>query len=121
MPSLHCDHMQIGADPVLGVKHLGELPYCHRVTYRHGEGSGEGNPVGIKHRTFDYNSGERIGTIEDKEWDVVFGGCFHAVSHCGDVGIETHAGVLNVEDKGIDVSKHRLCWPANVAIETVNW
>ena len=47
----------------------------------------------------------RIRTIGDYQLFIVFGSCFHYIMHGADVGVETGAYILNVENHDVYIRK----------------
>ena len=70
------------------------------------KGAGEGEIVGVEHRPFDVVAGEGVGAVENIEGDFRFRRFLHGVEHGGFVGVEAHAGILNIEDQGVDSRQH---------------
>ena len=54
-------------------------------------------------RAFYAVSRNRIDTVEDDEFQAGVCSGFHGQSHCGNVGVEAAADVLDVENKGVQV------------------
>jgi len=120
MPVFHGDDVKVGADVIFGVEKLGELANREAVTHRQRKISDEICFVGVQHRPFHDFTAERIGTVENEESDLAFGGFLHAVSHRCRVRVKPDARVLNVEDKRVDPLEHFIRGTERFAIETMD-
>jgi len=48
-------------------------------------------------------------------------GCFfHRIRHRRRVSVEAHAGILNIEDEGVEALEHFIGRPARLAVQTEN-
>jgi len=112
--------VQVGTDFIFGVEHAGELAVGHGEADGHGEIANEIEAVGVEHGAFDDFAAKRIGAVEDEEGDFAAGGFFHGIGHGGLVGVEAYAGVLDIEDEGVDAAEHVVGEAARFAVETVN-
>ena len=65
----------------------------------------EGGVGSFQHWTVDIES-VGVGTVEHDDGDVFLGTSLHNVSQGGDVGVETHAHVLEVEQHDVDILEH---------------
>lgn len=86
----------------------------------HGEIADEIEAVRVEHGAFDDFAAERIGAVEDEEGDFAAGGFFHGIGHSGFIGVEADAGVLDIEDEGVNAAEHIVSEAAGVAVEAVN-
>jgi hypothetical protein len=50
---------------------------------------------------------KRVRPIGHKERNALGGGSLHGEPHGGNVGVEVHANVLDVEDKHVDIAQRR--------------
>src|SRR6266481_3673453 len=120
VPVFHGDDVKIGADVILGVEKLGELADRQAVPHRRWKISDEICFVGVEHRAFHDFTAERIGTVENEESDLAFGGFLHAISHRCRVRVKPDAGVLNVEDECVNALEHFIRGTERFAIETMD-
>src|SRR5205823_5194194 len=74
----------------------------------------------VEHRPGYGDAADRIGPIEDDESLAMFGRRLHRFAHRRDVGIESSADVLDVEDDGVDGFEHRRRRPPRFAVEAID-
>ena len=91
-----------------------------RHAHRHRKIADKIRAVAIEHGSFDALSSQRIGPIENVKRDVMRRRGFHRVSHRRDVGVEAHAGILNIEDERIETREHGIRRPLGFAVEAVD-
>ncbi len=65
MPVFHLDDVQIDANFIFGVEHLGEFAERHRVARGHGKISDKVELVRVENGAFDGDAVERIGAVEN--------------------------------------------------------
>jgi hypothetical protein len=106
---------------IFGVEHARHLAERHAGNDWHREICCERKAIGIEHRSFDAFAAEWVGAIENVERDVMPRGGFHRVAHRRDVSIETHAGILKIENQRVHAIQHRVGRTSCVSIQTVNW
>ena len=48
------------------------------------------------------------------------GSFFQRIGHAGNIGVESGANILNIEDQRVDALEHFIGWTARIAVQAVN-
>ena len=89
-------------DLPLFVQHPGDLADRHPGPDRDRVDGREGEPVRVRGRPLDDLAADRVRAVEDDDGDLRLRALLHHVRHRGEVGVEADAGVLQVDDDGVE-------------------
>ena len=103
VPALHGDDGERGVDAVLGVEVAREFAEGERVA--DGDGHVGGVACGVGDGALDGETVDGVGAVEDDDGDAGAGGRLEHVAGDGLVGVEARAGVLQVDDDGVEGSE----------------
>ena len=65
------------------------------------EGTDIAAPLSVERRTIYFQPSEWIRSVEDDHFDAIFKAGLHGVAHTTDIGVGTHANILQIDDEGI--------------------
>ena len=110
----------VRADFSLRIEQSGKLAQRHGVLHGHFEVGDERFQPGFERRSAHARRADRIGPVEHDHLHASLGSFLHKVGHCGGVGVEAHADILDVDHHRIESREHRSAWPAARPVETVD-
>ena len=117
---LHAHDRQLGfsllGKPALGIDHDGVFPNGHAVHHGYFMHAHKRSECGLKHRSVHIVS-IRIGSVQYDERDPGLGAGIHGQTHGGDVGIESRAHILKIEEHQLDILQLIGCGAAVLAIQ----
>ncbi|MDW8207604.1 MAG: hypothetical protein RMJ43_07180 [Chloroherpetonaceae bacterium] len=104
-PVVERDDVEVEGELFFCAEELCEFCGGHAVSDGYGVACGEGEAFGVGEWSFDMDSVDGVGSVEDDVAEVVLCGGFEGVEERGDVGVEAASDVLDVEDEGVDAGE----------------
>ena len=118
MPATHFDNPQIEVELEFGLQQQSDLSDGHAVTNSDSVKTNKGLQSVVEYGTRDVDAVDGVRSIEYDEANAVVSCRSHRVAHGRNIGVETGANVLNIENESINAGEHCGTWPAHVSVKT---